>query len=287
MAIDSSLHHVLSAMRTQVDVIQARAPRARAGRDPEDLHQMRVAVRRLRAILRAARPLFERRWVEGLRRELDWLGTALGEARDLDILRSYLHPRVVTLGASKDDAGQRLLHRVDADRARTRSALRSALDSPRYPRLITRLEAALQRPRAGSPNVSLLGLAATEFRKLRREVKALSGRPSAEDLHAVRIRVKRARYATELVRATVGRRAERFLDQAKKIQDILGEHQDTVVIQGYLHEAMDRTEPGHALAQSLIRGQRKRRKKARAAFFEEWPRLERRGRKAWSARPTP
>lgn len=44
-------------------------------------------------------------------------------------------------------------------------------------------------------------------------------------------------------RETVGRHAERLLDQAKKVQDILGEHQDTVVIQGYLHEATDRTEP--------------------------------------------
>jgi CHAD domain-containing protein len=287
MAIDASLHHLLAAMRAQVDVIQARAQRARTGRDSEDLHQMRVAVRRLRAILRAGRPLFERRWVEGLRRELDWLGTALGEVRDLDILRAHLGPRVAALGASKRPAGRRLLRRLDADRARARSALGSVLDSPRYPRLIARLEAALRRPRVGSPDVSLLGGAATEFRKLRRAVKALPGRPSAEDLHAVRIRVKRARYAAELVRATVGRHAERFLDQARKIQDILGEHQDTVVLQGYLHEVMDRTEPGHALAQTLLRGQRKRRKKARAAFFEEWPRLERRGRKAWSVRPAP
>ncbi|HEY7651970.1 MAG TPA: CHAD domain-containing protein [Methylomirabilota bacterium] len=283
MAIDTSLQHVLAAMRAQVDVIQARARAVRAGRDPEDLHQMRVAVRRLRAILRAGRPLFERRWVEGLRRELDWLGTALGEVRDLDILRAHLGPRLGALGASTRPAGRRLLRRIDVDRARARSALRSALDSPRYPRLIARLEAALRHPRVGRRDVSLLGVAAAAFRKLRRAVKALPWRPRAEDLHALRIRVKRARYGAELVRATAGRRADRFLDQARKIQDILGEHQDTVVIQGYLHEAMDRTEPGHALAQSLIRAQRKRRKKARAAFFDEWPRLERRGRRAWGA----
>lgn len=57
------------------------------------------------------------------------------------------------------------------------------------------------------------------------------------------------------------------VDQARKVQDILGEHPDTVVIQGYLHEVMDRTEPGHAVAQ---------------AFIEERPRPERRGRKVWS-----
>lgn len=178
---------------------------------------------------------------------------------------------------------RRALPRPAGGGARLRAAPPPGL-SPRVP---GEREPALRRPRVGSPDVSLLGVAAAEFRKLRRAVKALPGRPSAKDLHAVRIRVKRARYAAELVRATGGRRAERFLDQARKIQDILGEHPDTVVLQGYLHETLDRTEPGHALAQSLMRGQRKRRKKARAAFFEGWPRLERRGRKAWSTRPAP
>ena len=60
---------------------------------------MRVAVRRLRAILRASRPLFEAKWVKGLRSELDWLGTVLGEARDLDVLRGSLGSEIASLGA--------------------------------------------------------------------------------------------------------------------------------------------------------------------------------------------
>ena len=101
--------------------------------------------------------------------------------------------------------------------------------------------------------------------------------PTGSARHAARLLLRLA-----ADRETVGRHAERLLDQAKKVQDILGEHQDTVVIQGYLHEAMDRTEPGPALAQSRVRGPRERRKKARAAFFGEWPPLERRGCTAWS-----
>jgi CHAD domain-containing protein len=287
MAIDSSLQYVLTAVREQVEVVRTCARGARTGRDPEDLHRMRVGVRRLRAILRAARSLFAKRWVDGLRRELDWLGTALGEVRDLDILRADLRPRVAVLRGSDRRAGRRLLQRIDADRTRARHALRSALDSRRYPRLIARLERALRRPRVDRSDVSLLGVAAEEFRKLRRAVRALPGRPSDDELHAVRIRVKRARYAAELVRPTIGPRAERFLAQAKSVQDILGEHQDAVVIEHYLHDVMDRREPDRALGRSLVRAQRKRGKKARATFFEEWPRLERRGRKAWSERPTP
>jgi len=56
-----------------------------------------------------------------------------------------------------------------------------------------------------------------------------------------------------------------------------------VVIEQYLHDAIDRTEPAQAVQKHLVKRQRKRRKKARAAFFEEWPKLKRRGQEAWIA----
>jgi CHAD domain-containing protein len=284
---NASLQHVLSTLRAQLEAIRACEAGTRAGRDPEDLHKMRVAVRRLRAMLRASRPLFDAKWVKGLRSELGWLGTALGEARDLDVLREYLGSELTSLEGAERKAGQRLLRRLDADRARSRGVLRRVLDGRRYAKLLARLQASLASPQVASPGLSLRGSAAAEFKKLRRAVKALSGHPSAEDLHEIRIKVKRARYAAELVGADAGGRGQRFIDQAKKIQDILGEHQDAVVLEEYLHEVIDRREATHALEQQLLKRQRKRRKKTRAAFFEEWPRLERRGRKAWSDAPVP
>ena len=284
---NASLQHVLSTLRAQLEAIRACEAGTRAGRDPEDLHKMRVAVRRLRAMLRASRPLFDAKWVKRLRSELGWLGTALGEARDLDVLRGYLGSELASLEGAERKAGQRLLRRLDADRARSRGVLRRVLDGQRYAKLLTRLKASLAAPHVASTGLSLLGNAAAEFKKLRRAVKALSGHPSADDLHEIRIKVKRARYAAELVGADAGGRGQRFIDQAKKIQDILGEHQDAVVLEEYLHDVIDRREATHALEQQLLKRQRKRRKRTRAAFFEEWPRLERRGRKAWSAAPMP
>lgn len=78
-------------------------------------------------------------------------------------------------------------------------------------------------------------------------------------------------------RETVGRHAERLLDQAKKVQDILGEHQDTVVIQGYLHEAMDRTEPALAQesAEVVVTALRKHPLAARIAIVGHEPALSR------------
>lgn len=278
-----SLRHVLDEMSALVRAIRAHEPGARSGRDPEDLHQMRVAVRRLRAVLRASRALFDPKVVERLRSELDWLGARLGLVRDLDVLHAYLQPRLAALEGAEHRAGQRVLRRLGGDRARARAGLHEALDSPRYPRILEQLETFLSRPPASTSDVSLPDVAATEWKRLRKAVQKLPGRPSTDELHAVRIKVKRARYAAELARAAAGGRGKRFIHQAKKLQDILGDLQDAVVIEQYLHDAIDRTEPAQALGEHLVKGQRKRRKKARAAFFEEWPKLKRRGQEAWIA----
>jgi CHAD domain-containing protein len=284
---NAGLEHVIATLHAQVAAIRAREAGTRRGRDPEDLRKMRVAVRRLRAVLRASGPLFDRKWVKGLRSELDWLGTALGEARDLDVIRVYVRSDLTALAGAKRKAGRGLLRRVDADRAQAEATLRRVLDGRRYARLLSRLDTALAAPRAASTGVSLLGNAAVEFKKLRRAVRALAGHPSTDDLHEIRIKVKRARYAAELVRAAAGELGERFIDQTKTVQDILGEHQDAVVLEEYLHEGIDRREAEPAFEQQLLERQRRRRKKSRTAFFVEWPKLERRGRKLWSSAPMP
>ena len=279
----SSLRQVLDQMSLLVQALRAHEAGARAGQDAEHVHEMRVAVRRLRAILRASRALFDDRWVERLRSELDWLGAALGLVRDLDVLHAYLQPRLAALEGAEHRAGQRVLRRLAADQTRARAGLNEALDSPRYPRIVEQLETFLTRPPASATDVSLPDVAATEWKRLRKAVQKLPGRPSVDELHAVRIKVKRARFAAELARAAAGERGKRFINQAKKLQDILGDLQDAVVIEQYLHDAIDHTEPAQALGRDLVKRQRKRRKKARAAFFEEWPKLKRRGREAWIA----
>ncbi len=80
-------------------------PGTRLGTDPEDLHQMRVATRRARAFLRVARPLLDPGWTDELRTELGWLGSALGPARDLDVLVARMQGEISRLG--DDGAGAR------------------------------------------------------------------------------------------------------------------------------------------------------------------------------------
>jgi CHAD domain-containing protein len=273
---------LLTALQAQVEALQAREPELRASRDPEALRRMRVGVRRLRATLRAGRPLFGRSAVDGLRDEVGWLGMALGRVRDLDMVAASVVAELGALEGSTRRESRALLRRLDADRDRAWDRLHVVLDGARYSRLLRRLKTLPGRAPRRAADVSLAGAAAAEWKTLRRAVKHLSGHPSAAELHEIRIRVKRSRYAAELARAAGGRRAEKFIDQAKAIQDILGEHQDAVVIEEYLHDVIDRREAAHALEQQLVRRLRKRRKKTRTAFFLEWPRLARRGRKAWA-----
>jgi CHAD domain-containing protein len=280
----SALDHVLAMLRAQLEAIRAHDPGTRLGTDPEELHRMRVAVRRLRAILRAARPMFEPEPIEALRGELAWLGDALGVQRDLDVMRDYLREELSTLDPVERRGGQRLLRHLEEAREASRLELMKALDDDRYLALLDRLGETIERPPVADPDVSLRDVAAREFKKLRKAVEALPGEPSDADLHRARIRAKRARYAAELAAPVVGASAERFVEKAKLLQDALGEHQDAVVAEGRLRELFDGVRGRRAgfVAGRLVERQRARRLAARADFAGIWPKVARRGRKAWA-----
>jgi CHAD domain-containing protein len=276
--------NVLAMLRAQLEAIRAHDPGTRLGRDPEELHQMRVAGRRLRAILRAARPMFEPEPLEALRVELRWLGGALGVRRDLDVMRDYLVAELATLDPAERRGGHRLLRRLEEAREEARLELMKALDDDRYLALLDRLQEFIANPPATSAEVALPDVAAREFRKLRKTVAALPETPGDADLHGARIKAKRARYAAELAVPVVGRPAQRFVEKAKRLQDILGEHQDAVVAAGRLRELFDGVRGRRAgfVAGRLVERQRARCLAARAAFASAWPKAERRGRKAWA-----
>ena len=277
------LQHVLAMMRDQLEAIRAHDPGTRLGSDPEELHRMRVATRRLRAILRAVRSMFAEDAGEALREELAWLGTALGARRDLDVMREHLRGETEALAPADRAAGLGLLRRLEREGGPAREHLLAALESPRYLQLLDRLEETIAHPPVADAALSLHDVAAKAFRKLRRTVKELPDEPADADFHRVRIRAKRARYAAELAVPTEGHAAERFVDRVKKLQDVLGEHQDAVVAGARLRELADRATGQRAgfVAGLLAERQRARRQAARTAFEDVWPKVQRRGRKAW------
>jgi CHAD domain-containing protein len=278
------LEHVRAMVAEQVAELIAHDPGTRLGEDPEELHQTRVATRRLRAVLRAARPLLDEAWAESLRAELSWLGSALGPVRDLDVLLERLRGEVGELEAAERRAAGRFLELLEGERASAREAMLEAMASARYAELLTRLEAAAVALPARAEETSLEDIAAREFRKLRKAVRSLPPQPTDEELHTVRIRGKRARYAAELAEGVVGKPARRVVKYAKRLQDVIGEHQDAVVAEERIRGLLGRVDSAraHFAAGQLVERERERRRDARAAFPQAWSQLKKSGKRAWS-----
>jgi CHAD domain-containing protein len=266
-------------LREQARRMLAHDPGTRLGSDPEDLHQLRVATRRSRAFLRAARPLVDRAWAEGLRAELAWLAGALGPARDLDVLLEHLRVAVAALEEDADVA-RPVLDDVERERGDARAAVVEALSSERYFALLDRLEDIDDTTiPPGAGNVSLGSLWAAEMRRARRDAHALGPESTDDELHAFRIRVKRVRYAAELAAHELGKRGARVVSAAKTVQDVLGEHQDGVVAEARIRAAVGANPGAGFAAGRLVERERRRRERMRSRWRDAWLRLDRKARR--------
>src|SRR2546421_7285686 len=282
---------VVRALRVDIARILAYDPLVRLREPLPDgdtaVHQMRVGARRLRTDLRTFRPLLDPVWAKALRDELSWLADALGAARDAEGLRARLRRTAAADPLSAlDDAA---LARMDADlTARHEDALADldkALRSDRYRVLLDHLVAAAAAPkligkRAGRPATDLLPrLGAKPRRELAYGADGVSGAgeldPMApdEEWHSVRIRAKRARYATEAIAEALGGTAAPLAKAVAAVQGLLGDHQDAAVAaQTWL--AIARADPDdHALAVTagrLYERERAAGRKAREEFPDAW-----------------
>jgi CHAD domain-containing protein len=250
-------------------------PGVRLDLHPEDVHRVRVAARRSRAVLRAARPILDPSWSEPLRAELKWLGATLGQRRDLDVLVGHFRRQIEHLEQPERSAAESLVERLDEERAVGQAVAAETLASDRYYALLDQLEGAARGPRVRRGRISLRKLARKEFERLR---KARFGPESSdEELHRARILGKRARYTAELAELEMGKPARRLVERAKTFQDVLGAHQDAIVAEARLRGLLaDAASPGAAFAAGrLVELERKRRSEARAALPDAWRKLDR------------
>jgi CHAD domain-containing protein len=256
-------------LQDQLEEIYAHDPGTRLGTDPESLHDMRVAVRRIRALLRVGGPLIATD-TEALSVELQWLGSLLGAVRDLDVLLARLRDEAATLDAGDRAAASRLLRTLERQRTRARKTLLKALDGERYDALLDRFEEVLTTLEPSASEVTLEKLARRELNRLRADVRALDEEPADDAMHAIRKRTKRARYAYELSAA------KSVVERAKALQDVLGEYQDSVVTEERLRALALAAPADQALAAGLlIEHERARRTKARASWRKAWRAFER------------
>ena len=252
-------------------------PGTRLGSDPEDLHQLRVATRRLRAYLRAARPLLEDNEPRAVRDELAWLGSALGPVRDLDVLIEHFAAELRALDGDGDVAGG-LLAALSERRLEAREAMLERLSSERYFALLDTLQDFVAAPPLSGDDTSLAAIWWKEVKRLRRGAVALGSHPEDDALHEVRILVKRARYAAELGAHELGKQGARFVSAAKAAQDVLGAHQDAVVAEEEILSWADAE--SNPVVSRLVDHERARRAEARAGWPDAWSQLWKRAKAA-------
>ncbi|EDT38753.1 CHAD domain-containing protein [Burkholderia ambifaria] len=211
--------------------------------DPEFVHQMRVALRRLRTLMRFFPRFADDQWQETFGADLRWLASLLGTVRDWDVFSTESLPALIAAdGGSADWNGT-----LDAARAQAMAArieLRQALHSARYARLtlgwLEWLSTLALPPAAGDDDAPSLRRHATK--RVRRLFGHLYASPSLTSLdtaarHQVRIDAKRLRYALEFFASLASRRTRNeTVKTLARVQSVLGEANDTMVAQHHLEQ---------------------------------------------------
>jgi CHAD domain-containing protein len=271
-------------LRGQWDALLAADPLVRLD-EPDSVHKMRVASRRLRSTLRTFEPLFDRDRARELENELRDLATALSGARDTEVLLDHFRGAAARLPA---DLGQgtvmdRISERLGLEGDRSREEVLAALRGERYPRLVDDLDAliagddrpALARGKAGVVLPALVGKA---DRRLTRRVEAIaSAEPGqARDVahHQARKQAKRLRYAAEAVVAVFPAEARALAGVAEQAQEVLGAHQDATIARDLLLrwgiEARDAGDPAGFAFGVLLGREECRAVAAEQEFAELW-----------------
>jgi CHAD domain-containing protein len=262
--------HVRVRLDTQLRALLAYESGTRSGVDPEDLHQMRVTVRRLRAAVNAEGAGLGDA-AEHLQNELKWLGNALGPVRDIDVQLERLRAEAAAFDNEERTAVERLLTGLVGERKAARRRMRAALRTKRYTALLGSLATASKSepavPNSGT-RPALIDVVQRPYRKLHKAVQALGEDAPDVDLHALRVKGKRLRYAAELV----GEPVKDLVKATKAFQEVLGEHQDAAVAEDIIRRLVTEHDDPRVIfvAGRLVEREHARRLAYRAQWRDKW-----------------
>ncbi len=229
---NTALGGLTTYIADQIDAIFDGDMQLRRGQDP--IHDTRVAIRRLRSTIRVFGKLLDSSETTHMDEELKWFAGLLGEVRDRQVQRRRFRevlaewPPEHVLGP----VANRINTDLHSEQLRARAVVADAMDSSRYLDILATLQRwRRQLPVSTTPTAKKLHKRASraERKADRRLAAAVKSRDDAM-LHRARKAAKRARYAAELRRpldkSAAVKNAEKHF---KRIQRVLGEHQDSVV----------------------------------------------------------
>jgi len=226
-----------ASLRRDTRSFLAAVPRTRLGDDPEAVHDMRVAGRRLRAAFKLFADYLPKR-AAGLRREIGRLGRILGRVRDLDVQLEQLEAWRRDGGPSAAPAFDALERVLRGKREAARRPMLRAFDAPRFARFVARLDGFLRagptrrnRHPARTEAPRLIG---QRYRAVRKAGDDLGRKSPPEAFHRLRIRCKRLRYALEFHQPLYDGDVAAMIESLSALQALLGEHQDAWLTSAHL-----------------------------------------------------
>src|SRR5262245_52912736 len=248
--------------RIAANYLAAAAKGAARFEDPEDpkaLHAYRVAVRRLRSLLRLYKPWIGRAAGAKVRRGLRELTRSTNAARDLEVQQSWLAGQLEKL-TRNERMGARWLARRLRDRGRRESGAASAHADEDLSRVAKRLRNRLEEAAdddSASYKAEIARLAQSEAAKLRARMALIAGADDTEGIHRARVQSKRLRYLVEPLRKDVPE-ARAAVRAMRKLQNLLGELHDRHVLEDMLAHYLEvaATEKAHRLRVLAVAGDR-------------------------------
>ena len=263
----------LAHLKQLIESCQWWEPRAWESLSDDGVHELRVTVRRLRALLKQFAAVLPTERVTPRRRRLRWLGDALGAARDLDIQltrcpadNAALEPFRLSLAAGRRATQLRLLQTLASADARV---------------LPTELHDLAAATRSTEHEITVAAAAPQNVETLIARVQVLGHRalgrtswPRAKDLHQLRLAAKRMRYGLETVAPILGNPLIHLADEARLLQERLGEVRDAESTAQHLHAWRETTLISRATDQAVRRQIDKERAQAQKVgkrLRNDWP----------------
>ena len=269
--------------------MQAHTEGTRQGVDPEELHDMRVATRRMRSAIGLLKSYLHAESLAPAVQGLREVAMALGAVRDLDVSLARARAYASGLTVEERDDLAPLIGELEARRAAAREAMLAHLDGPAYERfvgdfeaLLTELEHAAYEPVDDSNRVRSVAprLIYIRWQVVRAYAPVLDGAPIGL-LHALRIECKHLRYALEFFRATLPGPTGETIEQVVAMQGHLGDLHDADVAVAMLDRLLTRHEAkdGARAIEAYRDAQRQERERLLGTFPEAWgafmgPKLE-------------
>lgn len=212
----------------------------RLGENIEELHDMRVAVRRMRSAFLVLGDVFQPKTTRKFNKSLRKIGRALGKVRDLDVLLEQLNVYRGTLSSDAKNGLDLLVQSWQTDLKQFRSELIELLDSAAYLNFKEDFNVFLQSPGMGVNLAHPTGIANQLVRHVlpsivygrMANVMAFDRRilfASIQELHALRIEFKQFRYTLEFFKEVLEPAVAEIIDEIKTLQDHLGELNDAHV----------------------------------------------------------